>query len=80
MEIIFSFLQRVQRFSRRFVDGVRAMTLAGLRRAIVADADGSEALLNEAQLRAMMRRRATFLEYVDALVGIHGAAEVYCFE
>lgn len=80
MEIIFSFLQRVQRFSRRFVDGVRAMTLAGLRRAIVADADGREALLNEAQLRAMMRRRATFLEYVDALVGIHGASEVFCFE
>lgn len=80
MEIIFSFLQRVQRFSRRFVEQVRAMTLPALRRAIVADADGSEALLNEAQLRAMMRRRATFLEYVDALVGIHGAADVLCFD
>ncbi len=80
MEIIFSFLQRVQRFSRRFVDHVRAMTLASLRRTIANDADGHEALLSEVQLRAMMRRRATFLEYVDALVGIHGAAEVYCFE
>jgi hypothetical protein len=80
MEIIFSFLQRVQRFSRRFVDQVRAMTLASLRRAIANDADGTEPLLNDAQLRAMMRRRATFLEYVDALVGIHGASEVYFFE
>ena len=80
MEIIFSFLQRVQRFSRCFVDHVRAMTLASLRRAIANDADGREALLSEVQLRAMMRRRATFLEYVDALVGIHGAAEVYCFD
>jgi len=80
MEIIFSFLQRVQRFSRRFVEQVRAMTLASLRRAIANDADGTEALLNDAQLRAMMRRRATFLEYVDALVGIHGASEVYFFD
>jgi len=80
MEIIFSFLQRVQRFSRRFVDQVRAMTLASLRRAIANDADGTEPLLNDAQLRAMMRRRATFLEYVDALVGIHGASEVYFFD
>jgi hypothetical protein len=79
LEIIFSFLQRVQRFSRRFVEQVRAMSLAGLRAAIAADADGREALLNEAQLRAMMRRRATFLDYVDALVGISGADEVYCF-
>jgi hypothetical protein len=79
LEIIFSFLQRVQRFSRSFVGQVRAMSLASLRAAIAADADGREALLNEAQLRAMMRRRATFLEYVDALVGIHGAAEVLCY-
>jgi hypothetical protein len=79
MEIIFSFLQRVQRFSRRFVDQVRAMTLPALRRAIAADADGREPLLNEAQLRAMMRRRATFIQYVDALVSIHGPTEVYCF-
>ncbi|MDB4928893.1 MAG: hypothetical protein JWM10_1377 [Myxococcaceae bacterium] len=79
LEIIFSFLQRVQRFSRRFVDQVRAMSLAALRAAIAADADGREALLNEAQLRAMMRRRQTFLEYVDALAGIHGADEVFCF-
>ncbi len=80
MEIIFSFLQRSQRFSRTFVEHVRAMSLAGLRRAIAADADGREPLLNEVQLRAMVRRRATYLEYVDALVGIHGAAEVLCFD
>lgn len=80
MEIIFSFLQRVQRFSRRFVEQVRAMTLPALRQAIAADADGHEPLLNEAQLRAMMRRHTTFLEYVDALVGIHGADEVFSFD
>lgn len=80
MEIIFSFLQRVQRFSRRFVEQVRAMSMDELRHAIAADADGREPLLNEIQLRAMVRRRATFLQYVDALIGINGASEVLCFD
>ncbi|MEZ4406484.1 MAG: hypothetical protein R3A52_08420 [Polyangiales bacterium] len=78
-EIILSFLQRVQRFSRAFVERARAFTLADLRRAIAQDGDGAEPLLSEAQLRSVIRRRNTLIQYVDALVNIHGEDEVLFF-
>ena len=78
-DIIFSFLQRVQRFSRDLVEHVRALSLPALRQAMANDADGNDPLLRESQLRAVMHRRRTFLEYVDALASINGPAEVYHF-
>ena len=71
--------QRVQRFSRDLVEHVRALSLPALRQAMANDADGNDPLLRESQLRAVMHRRRTFLEYVDALASINGPAEVYHF-
>lgn len=47
--------------------------------AIAPDADEGLLLLNERQLRAVMQRRDTLIQYVDALVQIHGEDEVYAF-
>jgi hypothetical protein len=78
-EIILAWFQRVQRFSRSFVTHARALTLEALRASIAEDALGDDALLNDAQLRGVLRRRDTLVQYVDALVSIHGEAEVYAF-
>ena len=74
-----SFLQRVQRFSRTLIDRARALTYESLVAAIAPDADEGRPLLNERQLRAVMQRRDTLIQYVDALVQIHGEDEVYAF-
>lgn len=78
-EIILSFLQRVQRFSRVFVERARAFGLADLQRAIRQDADGDEPLLSRAQLLSVLRRRDTLIQYVDALIAIHGESAVLVF-
>lgn len=78
-ERMLSFLQRVQRFSRTLIDRARALTYESLVAAIAPDADEGRPLLNERQLRAVMQRRDTLIQYVDALVQIHGEDEVYAF-
>ncbi len=78
-ERMLSFLQRVQRFSRTLIDRARALTYASLAASIAPDADQGRPLLNERQLQAVIRRRDTLIQYVDALVQIHGEAEVYAF-
>jgi len=69
----------VQRFSRSFVAHARGLTLEALRASIADDALADEPLLNDAQLRGVLRRRDTLVQYVDALVSIHGEADVYAF-
>lgn len=77
--IIFTFLQRVQRFSRALIERARALTLADLQRAIAPEADGAAALLTDSQLRGVLARRDTLSRYVDALVAEHGADQVFAF-
>lgn len=76
---VLRFLHRTQRFSRRVIERARALTLESLQRAIAPDADGQEPLLNDVQLRAVLRRRDTLLAYVNELVARYGEAEVYAF-
>lgn len=78
-ETILSWFQRVQRFSRSLVTHARALTLETLRASLDDDRLGGEPLLTDAQLRGVLRRRDTLVQYVDALVQIHGEAEVYAF-
>lgn len=78
-EIILAWFQRVQKFSRAFVDHARALSLPSLRASIAEDSLGDEPLLTDAQLRGVLRRRDTLVQYVDALVQIHGEADVYAF-
>lgn len=76
---VLRFLHRTQRFSRRVIERARALTLESLQRSIAPDAVGDEALLNDVQLRAVLRRRDTLLAYVNELVARYGEAEVYAF-
>lgn len=78
-ETILSWFQRVQRFSRSLVTRARGLTLETLRASIADDRLGDEPLLTDAQLRGVLRRRDTLVQYVDALVQIHGDGEVYAF-
>lgn len=78
-DTILSWFQRVQKFSRSLIDHARALTLESLRASIADDADGDVPLLTDAQLRGVLRRRDTVVQYVDALVQIHGEREVYAF-
>lgn len=78
-DTILAWFQRVQKFSRSLVDHARALTLESLRASIAEEADGETPLLTDAQLRGVLRRRDTVVQYVDALVQIHGERDVYAF-
>ncbi len=71
----------VERFSRRFVMRLRALDEAGLRAAFAADpaAQAGFALLDEAQLRGVLDRRAALLSRVGALIAVHGEDAVLAF-
>jgi hypothetical protein len=72
-------LRLVQRFSRAFVDHVRAMTEATVRTEMALDGDSAHPPLNATQLASLLRRKDALLAYVDELVRRHGAENVLCF-
>jgi hypothetical protein len=65
-------LQRVTRFSRGFVDALRALDEAALRATIGEESPGVP-LLSERSLAGVEARRATVLAMVDARIGDAGA-------
>jgi hypothetical protein len=71
-------LRRVERFSRGFVERVRALDEASLTRELALD--GGESALNDLQRRELLARRRRLVAYVDALIGAYGESEVLCFE
>ncbi len=78
---VLGWLHRSQRFSRSLVERARALDLDTLRDAMADDAGGDDAaLLSDAQLRDVLRRRDILVQYVDALVRRHGEAAVMAFE
>jgi hypothetical protein len=72
-------LEHVTRFSRHFIDAVRALDAAGLRAAIGDETPGVP-LLSERSLAGVEARRASLLHLVDARVGDAGAAAVLAFD
>ncbi len=70
-------LERVQRFSRGFVERVEALDEASLSQSLAEDPEARERpILNEAQIAGVLSRRVAFLSYVGALVSVHGADRV----
>jgi len=63
-------LHRAQRFPRSLVEALGALDESALREATRDDIAG--ALLDDAQIAAVMDRRAMVLSYVGALVELHG--------
>ena len=70
-------LERVERFSRGFVQAVRALTRTALVQALEGDPLGAERpVLTVRQLDALFARRRALLSYIGAQVSRHGAAAV----
>ena len=72
-------LERVQRFSRRLIEGLRGLQRDAIERAVTTDTGPYPRLLSEAEVEAVLWRRDKILGHVDALVAAHGDAEVLCF-
>jgi hypothetical protein len=74
-ERILNLLLRVERYSRSFVDQLRALDAQALGEAL-----GSEGLLTDAQIGDVLDRRQAMLSRVAALVGLYGEDKVLYFE
>lgn len=75
-----TYLRRVQQFSRRLVQEVRALTRERLVAALdSADDAGLGPLLTSSELDAVMARHALAVEYLDALIAEHGEDAVLVF-
>ena len=72
-------LRLVQRFSRSFVDHVRAMTDVSVRAEMALDGDTAHPPLNPTQLTSLLRRKDALVAYVDELVRRHSAENVLLF-
>jgi hypothetical protein len=75
-----TYLRRVKVFSRRLVEAVRAFTREDLVEALSSAEDGALApLLSDAEIDAVMARRALAVTYIDELITEHGAERVLAF-
>jgi len=72
-------LERVTRFSRRFIDALRALDAPRLRSAIGEEAPGVP-LLSERSVAGVEARRATVLAIVDARIGNSGGGGTLEFD
>ncbi len=74
-------LRRVERFSRRFVNALRALDEARLRESLAEDPASAAGvtLLEDAQRAGVFERRAALLSRVGALVELHGEEAVLAF-
>lgn len=72
-------LHGVQRFSRRLIAAVEALTDDTLRDALSDDSDGETPLLTEEQIIEVIHRKYALLRYVRGLRRQYGDAEVLCF-
>jgi hypothetical protein len=72
-------LHMVQRFSRRMIAAVEALTDDTVRDAMADDADGDTPLLSEEQIIDVIQRKHALLRYVRGLRRQYGDAEVLYF-
>lgn len=70
-------LERVERFSRAFVERVTELDEARIRLALAADPESeARSLLDDEQIAGVLARRRALLSYVAALIELHGAERV----
>lgn len=70
-----TYLFRCQKFSRKFIEAVRALDLPSLRAALEPEAG----VLSEAEIRAVLARRDVALRYVNSLINQFGEDKVFVF-
>lgn len=75
----FLYLQRVQTFSRRLVERLRALDEAQLRAVLEPERGDFERLLTDDEILAILGRRDRALAYVDGLIKTHGVDKVLAF-
>lgn len=73
------YLSRVETFSRRLIERLRALTEDEVRDAVEHDTEPFERLMTDREIDALMKRRDRLLEYVDALIAEHGEEKVLAF-
>ncbi|MCB9572602.1 MAG: hypothetical protein H6709_11000 [Kofleriaceae bacterium] len=73
------YLNRVQTFSRRLIDRIRALTEDELRAAVADDVEPFPMLLTDREIGALMARRDLLISYVDDLIAEHGEAAILAF-
>lgn len=78
-EKTYRYLQRVQTFSRRLVERLRALDEGQLRAVLAEDKGEFEALLTDAEIAAVLGRRERALAYIDELIRVHGEDKVLGF-
>ncbi len=73
------YLERVQKFSRRMVERLRALDEAQVRAVLEPEVAPFDRLLTDPEIAALMGRRETLLAYIDELIAQHGEDKVLVF-
>lgn len=74
-----TYLSRVQTFSRRLIGEIRALTEEQVEGVLEHDTEPFDFLATRREIAALMSRRDTLIEYVDALIAEHGEDKVLAF-
>jgi hypothetical protein len=74
-----TYLKRAQRFSRRLVESLRALTEDQLQDVLLDDLGPFEFLLSDEEIAMVMKRRDYALDYIDGLIAEHGESAVLVF-
>lgn len=74
-------VERVQRFSRSFVERVAAIDQTALEQALAEDPEAEfGSILDAPQIEGVLRRRRALLSYISALVALHGEDRVLIWQ
>jgi len=73
------YLSRVEKFSLAFYLALRALRESDFRREMTTDTGPYAALLNEAEIQALLSRRQLLLANIEALIQRHGEKTVLAF-
>jgi hypothetical protein len=74
-----SALQRTQRFSRRLYEALGRLSEPVLAEVMAQASEGDYEILTKPEMRAVVARRDYVRRYLDALLAVHGPAEVLYF-
>lgn len=74
-----AYLGRVEKFSRSFIQAVRALDEESLREVVLGETEPYERLLTDSEIAGVMFRRERLLGYVEDLVANHGAERILVF-
>lgn len=73
------YLKRAQKFSRRLIDRLRHLQESEVRAVLAVDRGPYELLLDDDEIRALMRRRDYAMKYIDELIEERGEDAVLVF-